>query len=47
MKVPVKTKYQGVMAFKRHFQQYFSYIVAVSLIGGGKRSSQPLFFLIY
>ena len=24
-----------VMAFQRHFQQYFSYIVAVSFIGGG------------
>jgi hypothetical protein len=23
------------MVFKRHFQQYFSYIVAVSFIGGG------------
>jgi hypothetical protein len=23
---------------KRHFQQYFSYIVAVSFIGGEKRS---------
>jgi len=25
---------------KRHFQQYFSYIVAVSFIGGGNRSTQ-------
>ena len=24
---------------KRHFQQYFSYIVVVSFIGGGKRST--------
>jgi hypothetical protein len=24
---------------KRHFQQYFSYIVTVSFIGGGKRSN--------
>jgi hypothetical protein len=30
----------------RHFQQYFSYIVVVSFIGGGNRSSQrkPLSF---
>jgi len=25
---------------KRHFQQYFSYIVAVSFIGGGNRRTQ-------
>jgi hypothetical protein len=25
---------------KRHFQQYFSYIVEVSFIGGGKRITQ-------
>jgi hypothetical protein len=25
---------------KRHFQQYFSYIVAVSFIGGGNRSTR-------
>jgi hypothetical protein len=25
---------------KRHFQQYFSYIVAVSFIGGGNRTIQ-------
>jgi len=25
---------------KHHFQQYFSYIVAVSFIGGGNRESQ-------
>ena len=24
----------------RHFQQYFSYIVAVSFIGGGNQSTQ-------
>jgi len=24
----------------RHFQQYFSYIVAVSFIGGGNRSTR-------
>jgi hypothetical protein len=24
----------------RHFQQYFSYIVAISLIGGGKRGTR-------
>ena len=34
-----------VMLFKdifvqRHFQQYFSYIVAVSFIGGGNRRTQ-------
>ena len=28
------------MVFKRHCQQYFSYIVAVSFIGGGNRSTQ-------
>ena len=27
-------------AVYRHFQQYFSYIVAVSFIGGGNRSTQ-------
>jgi len=27
------------MVFHGHFQQYFSYIVAVSFIGGGNRSS--------
>jgi hypothetical protein len=26
--------------FKRHFQQYFSYIVAVSFIGGGNQSTR-------
>jgi len=25
--------------FNRHFQQYFSYIGAVSFVGGGKRST--------
>jgi hypothetical protein len=25
---------------KRHFQQYFSYILAVSFIGGGNRSTR-------
>jgi len=29
-----------VYGIKRHFQQYFSYIVVVSLIGGGNRSTQ-------
>ena len=28
-----------VYGVKRHFQQYFSYIVAVSFIGGGNRST--------
>ena len=28
-----------VYGVKRHVQQYFSYIVAVSLIGGGNRST--------
>jgi hypothetical protein len=27
------------MGFKRNFPQYFSYIVAVSFIGGGNRST--------
>jgi hypothetical protein len=45
------------MVFKHHFQQYFSYIVAVSFIGGGNRGTQrkPLtcrksltkFYLLY
>jgi hypothetical protein len=30
----------GFMVFWHHFQQYFSYIVAVSFIGGGNRSKQ-------
>jgi hypothetical protein len=30
----------GYMVLKRHFQQYLSYIVAVSFIGGGNRSTQ-------
>jgi hypothetical protein len=29
-----------VYGAKRHFQQYFSYIVAVSFIGGGNRSTR-------
>ena len=29
-----------VFAVKPHFQQYFSYIVAVSFIGGGKRCTR-------
>ena len=29
-----------VMVFKCHFQQYFSYIVVVSFIGGGNRSTR-------
>jgi len=33
-------EYYGV---KRHFQQYFSYIVAVSFIGGGSRIKPPTF----
>ena len=28
--------------FYRHFQQYFSYIMAVSFIGGGNRSTQRI-----
>ena len=32
--------YQGGYGVKRHFQQYFSYIVAVGFIGGGNRSTQ-------
>jgi hypothetical protein len=28
------------MVLERHFQQYFSYIVTVSFIGGGNRSTQ-------
>ena len=30
-----------VVLFKCHFQQYFSYIVAVSFIGGGKPEKTP------
>ena len=29
----------GLNGVKRHFLQYFSYIVAVSFIGGGNRSN--------
>jgi len=29
-----------VMVFQRHFQQYFSYIVVVSFIGGGNRMTR-------
>jgi hypothetical protein len=29
-----------VYGVKRHFQQYFSYIVVVSFIGGGNRSTR-------
>jgi hypothetical protein len=29
-----------VMVFKRHFQQYSSYIVVVSFIGGGNQSTR-------
>jgi len=33
--------YKGVAyGIKRHFQQYFSYILAVSFIGGGNRSTR-------
>jgi hypothetical protein len=31
-----------IYGVKRHFQQYFSYIVAVSFIGGEKTFMQPL-----
>ena len=34
-----------VYGIYRNFQEYFSYIVAVSLIGGGNRSTQYLLFL--
>jgi hypothetical protein len=27
------------LVYKRHFRQYFSYILAVSFIGGGSRST--------
>jgi hypothetical protein len=46
MKNPIWSKLLGLFSIfyclfvwwsKRHFQQYFSYIVAVSLIGGGNR----------
>jgi hypothetical protein len=30
----------GFYGVKRHFEQYFSYIVAISFIGGGNRSTQ-------
>jgi hypothetical protein len=30
----------GFMVFKCHFQQYFSYIVVVSFIGGGNRRNR-------
>ena len=30
----------GGYGVKRHFQQYFSYIVEVSFIGGGNRSTR-------
>jgi len=30
----------GVHGVWRHFQQYFSYIVAASFIGGGNRSTR-------
>jgi len=29
-----------IYGVSRHFQQYFSYIVAVSFIGGGNRCTQ-------
>jgi len=32
------TSYDYDYGVSRHFQQYFSYIVAVSFIGGGNRS---------
>jgi hypothetical protein len=31
----VLNKYEGINGVWRHFQQYFSYIMAVSFIGGG------------
>jgi hypothetical protein len=34
-----------VSGVKRHFQQYFSYIVAVSFIGGGNPEKTYLFTL--
>jgi hypothetical protein len=34
-----KTNYLGY-GVERHFQQYFSYFVAVNFIGGGNRSTR-------
>ena len=34
MQRPVGTPVYRVAVFKRHFQQYFSYILEVSFIGG-------------
>ena len=34
-----------VYSVLRHFQQYFSYVVAVSLIGGGNRRKPPTNFI--
>ena len=34
--IPEKLQVSLVYDVQRHFQQYFSYIVVVSLIGGGK-----------
>jgi len=38
---PAASHWQGLQGYDvlRHFQQYFSYIVAVSFIGGGNRST--------
>ena len=38
--IPVVQKRFGVYGVKRHFQQYFSYIVAISFISGGNRSTR-------
>ena len=32
-----------VYSVQRHFQQYFNYIVAISLIGGGTPRKQPTY----
>jgi hypothetical protein len=32
----------GSYGVKRHFQQYFSYIVEVSFIGGGNKSTRSM-----
>ena len=34
-----RNKNKGGYDIKRHFQRYFSYIVAVSFIGGGNQST--------
>jgi hypothetical protein len=35
-----------VYGVQRHFQQYFSYIVVVSFIGGGNQSIQKKYRLV-